>query len=76
MVGLGQKQTFRCGNITVFADYDWLAINKSQEISNSSVAILIKQAVEIPLVDFLQELVGQLESINQFSKQFHFSSVF
>ncbi len=50
--------------------------SKSQDISNGSVAILVKQAVEIPLVDFLYELVGQLETINQFSKQFHFSRVF
>ena len=62
-----RKWSFRCGKFTVFAG-EQLAGSKSQEISNGSVAILVKQAVEIPLVDFLYELVGQLEAIDQFSK--------
>ena len=53
-----------------------LAGCKSQEISNGREATSVKQAVEIPLVDFLHELVGQAEGIDQFSKQFHFCRVF
>lgn len=61
--------------INGFAD-ERLARSKSQEISEGSAAMLIKQAVEFSLVDFLHKLFGQLQVINQLGKQLHFLRVF